>query len=53
VPARRQPPVSVEGVDVFHLRDGLIAVKETYADPTPWYRAYAHLVAAECHHEQS
>jgi ketosteroid isomerase-like protein len=46
LPVHRQPTVTVEGVDVFQLRDGLIAVKETYADPTPWYRAYAHLVAA-------
>ena len=42
--AQRQPSVGVEGVDIFEIRDGLIARKDTFADPTPWYRAYAHLL---------
>ena len=44
VPDQPQPTVLVEGVDVFEIQDGLIARKDTYADPTPWYQAYAPLL---------
>ncbi len=47
MPGEAQASVSVEGVDVFEIKDGLISRKDTFADPTNWYQAYAPLLVSE------
>ena len=33
-------PISMRGVDIFTLRDGLVARKDTYADVGVWFEAF-------------
>ena len=46
IPSGRMPKVSIKGVDVFTLKDGLIATKDSYADVGAWFEAYAPITVA-------